>query len=205
MTMTQEALHFFTGVAFDLMPDVGYADLEELSQRAKYNGRSHHYAAAREALQKVQWAKISAMQAVSVEEEIIAQYKPGVLSLHPLGQVQHAKALFELVAHAKSALDSLSVCLMMSMDWGSKVEIAISSGPVFAQKYRLLTVFLAKYFHDLVLGLISLIIHPGVYAHFVITGFTLEHRQFLSFTRQQVLELCPCQLQYLGHLMILNM
>ncbi len=93
------------------MPDVGYADLEELSQRAKYNGRSHHYAAAREALQKVQWAKISAMQAVSVEEEIIAQYKPGVLSLHPLGQVQHAKALFELVAHAKSALDSLSVCL----------------------------------------------------------------------------------------------
>ena len=93
------------------MPDIGYTDLEELSQLAIYNERAHHYAAAREALQKVQWAKISAVQAISVEQEIIAQYKPGVLSLHLLGQVQHAKALFELVAHAKSALDSLSVCL----------------------------------------------------------------------------------------------
>ena len=111
MTLTQEALHFFTGVAFDLMPDTSYTDLEELSQLARYNERIHHYAAAREALQKVQWAKISAMQAVSVEQEIIAQYKPGVLSLHLPGRVQHAKSLFELVAHAKSALDSLSVCL----------------------------------------------------------------------------------------------
>ena len=86
----------------------------------------------------------------------------------------------------------------MSMGWGSKVENAISSGPVFAQKYRMQTMFLEKYLHDLSLGLISLMIPAGVYPHFVITGFILEHHQFLSFTRQQVLELCPCQSQSHG-------
>ena len=110
--LPENATHFFNGVFFQFVPAIDYRALEELAQFARAGGREPLYEGAVHALQKAQWAHIAGSEAIALDEFLVSDYRPGLLSAKTAGpQVQHAKAMFELVAHAKSALDNLAICL----------------------------------------------------------------------------------------------
>jgi hypothetical protein len=112
--LPEEFPHIFTGVAFEVVPEVNYADLCYLSQIAKAKGHGRRYRSLVEALRKIQWAKLAGLEALAIEREIekeIDRSGEDVLLQEPVGQVQHAKATFDFAAHAKAALDSIAVFL----------------------------------------------------------------------------------------------
>lgn len=109
--LPKEFPHIFTEVIFQLMPEVDYNDLVYLSQLLKINEREEIYKSLIDALRKMQWTKLSGMEAITMEKDIVEQMKEGVLVFNPVGQVKHAKAVFELIVHTKAALDSIAVFL----------------------------------------------------------------------------------------------
>ena len=112
--LPEEAPHIFTGVLFQLLSEVDYHDLVYLSQLLKINKREEIYVPLTDALRKIQWAKLASIEAVAREKGIekdIEQVEEGVIAFNPVGQTQHAKAVFEFVIHTKAALDSIAVFL----------------------------------------------------------------------------------------------
>jgi len=105
----QEFPHIFVDVAFDLLPEISYGDLVYLSQLVKQAGRKKPYRSLVDCLRKIQWAKLAGLEAIMVERRIAEQASPEVIPFDPVGQVQHAKALFDFVSHAKASLDSLAL------------------------------------------------------------------------------------------------
>lgn len=109
--LPEEFPHIFTEVVFQLIPEVNYNNLVYLSQLLKINNRKGIYRPLTDALRKIQWTKLAGMEAIEIEKGIVEQVEEGVIAFSPVGQAQHAKAVFEFIIHTKSALDSLAVFL----------------------------------------------------------------------------------------------
>lgn len=112
--LPKEFPHIFTEVVFQLIPEVNYDDLVYLSQLLKINKRKEIYRPLTDALRKIQWTKLASIEAIAIEKDMeksIEQVEEGVIAFNPVGQAQHAKAVFEFIAHTKSALDSIAVFL----------------------------------------------------------------------------------------------
>jgi hypothetical protein len=119
--LPEKAPHFLTEVAFDLLPEVIYDDIVYLSQIVKAKGTQREYDGLRDALRKIQWAKLAALEAIEIERDIAAQMKPGTVPFVPVGQARHAKAMMECITHSKAALDSMAVFLSQaSFTWVSQ-------------------------------------------------------------------------------------
>ena len=109
--LPEEFPHIFTEVVFQLIPEVDCNDLVYLSQLLKINKREEIYRPLTDALRKIQWTKLASMEAIAIEKEAVERVEEGVIAFNPVGQAQHAKAVFEFITHTKSALDSLAVFL----------------------------------------------------------------------------------------------
>lgn len=112
--MPQKFPHMFTEIVFQLVPEVDYRQLCHLSQIAEAKQEKERYRSLVDALRKMQWARLAGLEAAAAEQELekdIERVGQGGLVVESIGQVQHAKALFDFVAHAKAALDSLAVFL----------------------------------------------------------------------------------------------
>ena len=106
--------HIFTEVVFQLIPEVNYNDLVYLSQLVKSRRRQSIYRPLIDALRKIQWTKLAGKEAIAFEKDIekyVGQEQEGIISFRPLGQVQHAKAIFEFIVNTKSVLDAMAVFL----------------------------------------------------------------------------------------------
>jgi len=105
--------HIFFEVAFEVLPEVNYDDIIYLSQLVKTGKRETLYVLLVDAVRKIQWKKLSALDASFIDSTLAAQYdgSPDVVLHDPIGQIRHAKALLELVSVGKAALDSLAVFL----------------------------------------------------------------------------------------------
>jgi hypothetical protein len=109
--LPKEFPHIFTEVVFQIIPEIDYNDLVYLSQLLKVNRREGIYIPLTDALRKIQWTKLSSMEAIAIEKEAVEHVEEGVIAFNPIGQAQHAKAVFEFITHTKSTLDSLAVFL----------------------------------------------------------------------------------------------
>ena len=113
MTLPEKFPHIFFEVAFQLLPELNYDDLVYLSLLVRAQQREPVYSPLVEAVRKVQWMKLSSIDAITLDAALVAQYdgSPDVVLNDPVGQIRHAKALLELISHGKAALDSLAVFL----------------------------------------------------------------------------------------------
>jgi hypothetical protein len=105
--------HIFFEVALDFLPEIDYDDLVYLSLLVKDQGRERHYSTLVDAVRKLQWMKLSAIDAVGVDVMLFGLYDGAddVLVQDSVGKIRHAKALLDLVSHGKAALDSVAVFL----------------------------------------------------------------------------------------------
>jgi hypothetical protein len=105
--------HIFFEVALEVLPELNYDDLVYLSLLVRSQQREPVYSALVDAVRKVQWMKLSSMDATGLDAVLVAQYDGSVdvVLNDPVGKIRHAKALLELVSHGKAALDSLAVFL----------------------------------------------------------------------------------------------
>jgi hypothetical protein len=101
----------FTEVIPKLTPEIEETDLIRLGSIARKNNRTNFYEPLTDALRKIQWVKLMALEAISIEEEIKEAMKPGTLIYYPFGQLKHALAVTDTLIHTKSALDSIAVFL----------------------------------------------------------------------------------------------
>ena len=101
--MPTKAPHFFTEVAFHVLPEVNMQEIIYLSQIVTSKGGTQRYSALRDALRKIQWAKLAALEAIQIEKEISGQMLPGTIAFDPVGQARHAKAIMESVTHTKGS------------------------------------------------------------------------------------------------------
>jgi hypothetical protein len=125
MTITNSLMpdkfpHIFFEVVFEVLPELSYDELVYLSQLARDQQREPVYSSLVDAVRKVQWMKLSAMDATFIDGVLVGQYDASddVILNDPVGQIRHAKALLELVSHGKAALDSLAVFLNDLMGLG---------------------------------------------------------------------------------------
>lgn len=109
--LPEEFPHIFTEVIFQLVPEVDYSDLVYLSQLLKIRKREEIYGPLADALRKIQWTKLASMEAIAIEKETVKLVEDEVIAFYPAGQVQYAKAVFDVVILTKSALDSVAVFL----------------------------------------------------------------------------------------------
>ncbi len=111
--------HIFYEIAFELLPEVSYDDLVYLSLLVRSQHRERAYSSLVDAVRKVQWAKLSAIDAAAIDAVLAAQYDGTETVLNDVaGQIRHAKALLELISHGKAALDSLAVFLSSVLNLG---------------------------------------------------------------------------------------
>jgi len=112
-TLPEKFPHIFLEVEFQLLPELNYDDLIFLSLLVRAQHRDRMYAALVDAVRKIQWMKLSSIDAVTVDATLVAQYdgSPHVVLNDPVGQIRHAKSLLELISQGKAALDSLAVFL----------------------------------------------------------------------------------------------
>ncbi len=109
--LPQKFPHIFREVVFEIVPEVSYSDLVYLSQIVKTRQRTQLYQPLVDSLRKIQWAKLAGLEATTIEEEMTEQVDEETILSDPVGQVQHAKVIFEFVAHSKAALDAIAVFL----------------------------------------------------------------------------------------------
>jgi hypothetical protein len=103
--------HMFFEVAFELLPEINYDDIVYLSIIARERNREEVYSPLVDALRKIQWAKISALDSITVDIALTQEYEEGSLLQDPVGQIKHTKSLLEFIAQGKAALDSMAVFL----------------------------------------------------------------------------------------------
>ena len=112
--------HIFFEVALQVLPELSYDDLVYLSLLVRDQQREPVYLSSVDAVRKVQWMKLSSMNAIEIDSVLVAQYDPSadVLLQDPVGNTMHAKALLEVVSHGKAAMDSLAGFLNDLMSLG---------------------------------------------------------------------------------------
>jgi hypothetical protein len=101
----------FTEILPPLIPEVSPVDLVRLGAIVRKKNRSEAYEPLTDSLRKIQWVKLTSLEAVSIEREMVSQTEPGSIVSYPFGQVKHSLAVTDSMIHTKSALDSMAVFL----------------------------------------------------------------------------------------------
>jgi len=102
---------FFTEIVPALIPEIAMNILVRLGALIVQNDRKNIYLPLTDSLRKIQWVKFVGLRAIIIEEDIKSQEEPGVLLMHPLGQIDHALSVTDCIIQTKSALDSMAVFL----------------------------------------------------------------------------------------------
>lgn len=118
----QQAPHFFTRIAFNILPEIEYEKILIFSQIVKIKKSQNEYVTLVDSLMKIQWSKISGMEAMEIEKTLSSQYNGDKFVVDLIGQAQHSKSIFEFVTHLKAALDSMAVFL------NSYLQIGLNGG-----------------------------------------------------------------------------
>jgi hypothetical protein len=101
----------FTEIIPNLIPEVDTRSLVRLGSIVRKMNRTAVYEPLTDALRKIQWVKLAAIEAQSIESEITNAMEPGVIVSYPFGQIRHSLAVTDALLHTKSALDSIAVFL----------------------------------------------------------------------------------------------
>jgi hypothetical protein len=101
----------FTEIIPKLIPEVDTRNLVRLGSIARKMNRTRAYEPLTDALRKIQWVKLTAIEALSIETEIANATEPGAIVSYPFGQIRHSLAVTDALIHTKSALDSIAVFL----------------------------------------------------------------------------------------------
>jgi hypothetical protein len=101
----------FTEIIPKLIPEVNTRNLVRLGSIVRKMNRARAYEPLTDALRKIQWVKLTAIEALSIETDIISAMEPGAIVSYPYGQIRHSLAVTDALLHTKSALDSIAVFL----------------------------------------------------------------------------------------------
>jgi len=101
----------FTEIIPNLIPEVDMQSLVRLGSIVRKINRSAVYEPLTDALRKIQWVKLTAIEAQSIESEIANAMEPSAIVTYPFGQIRHSLAITDALLHTKSALDSIAVFL----------------------------------------------------------------------------------------------
>ncbi|PPD58753.1 hypothetical protein JP09_002455 [Dehalogenimonas etheniformans] len=116
----EHKLHIFNDVSFEVLPEISYENLVHLSHLVDQMGRAELYFPLVDCLRKIQWAKLAGIESIRIEKSIAERATQDTVPFDPIGQIQHMKALFDFVAHAKASLDALAVFLNDLLRLGQK-------------------------------------------------------------------------------------
>lgn len=108
LALPQEAPHFFTDVSLEVVHEVPYVLLVEVSQLAQINGSTSTYRSLRHALCKLQWAKLAAIRAIDIDQVLTSQIIDEYILVDTVAQSEHAKSILEIVSYGKAVTDALS-------------------------------------------------------------------------------------------------
>lgn len=101
----------FTEIIPQLIPEVDTRSLVRLGSIVRKANRTKVYEPMTDALRKIQWVKLMAIEALSIESDIANAMEPEAIVTYPFGQIRHALAVTDALLHTKSALDSIAVFL----------------------------------------------------------------------------------------------
>jgi hypothetical protein len=101
----------FTEIIPKLIPEVDTRSLVRLGSIVRKMNRTKVYEPLTDALRKIQWIKLTAIEALSVEGDIANAMEPGAIVSYPFGQIRHSLAVTDALIHTKPALDSIAVFL----------------------------------------------------------------------------------------------
>lgn len=107
-SLPQDAPHFFTDTSLDVLHEVPYPLLVEISQLAQANGSVPAYESLQFAMRKLQWVKLAAARAVEIDQVLRALPIDGCLLVDTVAQSEHAKSVLEVVSYGKAVTDALS-------------------------------------------------------------------------------------------------
>jgi len=101
----------FTEVVPKLTPEIDPASLIRLGSIVRKKNKVKLYEPLPDALRKIQWIKLMAIEAISIDSDITENKQPNKMSSYPYGQMRHALSVTGALFHTKSAVDSLAVFL----------------------------------------------------------------------------------------------
>jgi hypothetical protein len=101
----------FTEVVPKLTPEIDPASLVRLGSIVRKKHREKLYEPLPDAFRKIQWVKLMAIEAISIDDEITANMEPNKIASYPYGQMRHALSVTGALFHTKSAADSIAVFL----------------------------------------------------------------------------------------------
>ena len=124
-TDANEAPHIFTKICFFYFAklEIDITKIQLISQLAKEKKKTAKYRCLVEALQKIQWAIVSAQRALSFDIALAKHaLEKGAIVFDPMAQMLHEKELVDTIACCKAALDALSLFLndLLKMNVGNK-------------------------------------------------------------------------------------
>jgi hypothetical protein len=108
----------FTGLLPEFLKELEWPELLYLSDLARATTNERRYLSLGDALRKLQWARLSAVECGEFErmtEEELSSVGTALL-YEPIGQLRHQKARCDFVAHCKASLDALTVFLVQRLD-----------------------------------------------------------------------------------------
>lgn len=101
----------FTEVVPKLTPEINAASLIRLGSIVRKEHHEKLYRPLTDALRKIQWVKLMAIEAISIDNEITNAMEPNKILSYPYGQMRHALSVSGVLFHTKSAVDSIAVFL----------------------------------------------------------------------------------------------
>lgn len=101
----------FTEVVPKLTPEIDPTILVRLGSIVRKKRKENLYKPLTDACRKVQWVKLMAMEAISIDEEITSKMELNKVVSYPYGQMRHALSVTGALFHTKSAVDSIAVFL----------------------------------------------------------------------------------------------
>ena len=144
--LPQDAPHFFLDTSLDLLDEVPYALLVEISQLAQANGSVAAYESLQFAVRKLQWVKLAAARAVEIDRVLRAQPVDGYLLLDTVAQSEHAKSVLEVVSYGKAVTDAISHFLNERWALGHKERTCDIKWQVFRDSVAARHPTLAQFF-----------------------------------------------------------
>ena len=101
----------FTEVVPKLTPEIDSASLIRLGSIVRKKNTVKLYEPLPDAFRKIQWVKLMAIEAISIDAEITVNKVPNKIVSYPYGQMRHALSVTGALFHTKSAVDSIAVFL----------------------------------------------------------------------------------------------
>jgi hypothetical protein len=101
----------FTEVVPKLTPEINPTALIRLGTIVRKKNKIELYKPLTDALRKIQWVKLMAIEAIAIDTEMSGQMNSDNLVSYPYGQMRHALSVTGALFHTKSAVDSIAVFL----------------------------------------------------------------------------------------------